>query len=232
MKNNKVYLAIALVVVLFTAIVINHSFSRGRLQYEVDYEDVISHIDGLKRFHDLTDNSALYFIQQYLLNPPHAPLHSLQAMLSFAVFGIHDWAPYVSNAVLLFALLAGIFYVLRDFRVLSFAAGALLFLCTPLAYHTIEEFRPDYPSAIATVWGILLYLQFLRTSNPWLAGWAGACYGLAMLAKPPVFPYVLAMGGGPFFLGLFLGFRSHGWRGVWEGTLGAWPFFASCALVA
>ena len=235
MRNtNKVYWAIAMVVVLFTAIVINHSFARGRLQYEIDYEDVITFLDGLKRYRLLVDEGQerLQFLYQYAIDPPHAPLHSLQAMLSFAIFGIHDWAPYVSNAVLLFALLAGIFYVLRDFGVLSFAAGALFFLCTPLAYHTIEEFRPDYPSAIATVWGIVLYFQFLRTSNPWLAGWAGACYGLAMLAKPPVFPYVLAMGGGPFFLGLFLGFRSHGWRGVWKATLEAWPFFAGCALVA
>ena len=228
----KKLLPIAVVSIFFTAFVINHSFERGRLQYDVDYKDVISHIDGLKRFHDLTDNSALYFIQQYLLNPPHAPLHSLQAMLSFAIFGIHDWAPYVSNIFLLFALLAGLFYVLREFGALSFAAGALFFLCTPLAYHTIEEFRPDYPSAIATVWGILLYFQFLKTSNPWLAGWAGACYGLAMLAKPPVFPYVLAMGGGPFFWGLLSGFRIDGWRGVWKGVLMAWPFFVGCAVVA
>ena len=56
MKNtNKVYWARALVVVLFTAIVINHSFERGRLQYEIDYEDVITFLDGLKRYRLLVD---------------------------------------------------------------------------------------------------------------------------------------------------------------------------------
>ena len=198
----------------------------------MDYEDVISHIDGLKRFHDLTDNSSLYFVQQYFLNPPHAPLHSLQAMLAFAFLGIHDWAPYVSNGVLLFALLSALVFALRDLGPWAKVAGLFFLLCTPLAYHTVEEFRPDYPSAIATVWGIVLYFRFLREGSPWMAGWAGVCYGLAMLAKPPVFPYVLAMGGGPFFLGLLLGFRSDGGRGLWKSALAAWPFFGGCAVVA
>ncbi len=56
MKNtNKVYWAIALGAVLFTAIVINHSFARGRLQYKIDYEDVITFLDGLKRYRLLID---------------------------------------------------------------------------------------------------------------------------------------------------------------------------------
>lgn len=232
--NSRWLLILAVVSLFFTAFIVQHSFERGRLQYEVDYEDVISFLDGLKRYRLLVDEGQgrLQFLYQYAVNPPHAPLHSLQAMLAFAFLGIHDWAPYVSNGVLLFALLSALVFALRDLGPWAKVAGLFFFLCTPLAYHTVEEFRPDYPSAIATVWGILLYFQFLRTSNPWLAGWAGACYGLAMLAKPPVFPYVMAMGGGPFFLGLFLGFRANSWRGVWKGALGAWPFFAGCALVA
>jgi len=232
--NSRWILVLAVVSLFFTALVVQHSFERGRLQYEVDYEDVITFLDGLKRYRLLVDEGQgrLQFLYQYAVNPPHAPLHSLQAMLAFAFLGIHDWAPYVSNGLLLFALLAALVFALRDSGPWAKAAGVFFLLCTPLAYHTVEEFRPDYPSAIATVWGIVLYFRFLREGSPWMAGWAGACYGLAMLAKPPVFPYVLAMGGGPFFLGLFLGFRTSGWRGVSKAAIAAWPFFAGCAVVA
>lgn len=219
---------------LFTAFVVQHSFERGRLQYEVDYEDVITFLDGLKRYRLLVDEGQgrLQFLCQYVVDPPHAPLHSLQAMLAFAFLGIHDWVPYVSNFILLFALLASLVFALRDASSLGKVAAVAFLLCTPLAYHTVEEFRPDYPSGIATVWGIFLYLRFLRDRSSWTAAWAGICYGLAMLAKPPVFLYVLAMGGGPFFLGLLLGFHRSSWQGMWKSTLQAWPFFAGCAVVA
>jgi hypothetical protein len=227
-----IWLAIA--AVLFTAFVIQHSFERGRLQYPVDYEDVITHLDGLKRYRALVDEGQgrLQFLSHYAVDPPHAPLHSLQAMLAFAFLGIHDWAPYVSNVVLLFALLAALVFATRDCSGWARAAAVAFILCTPLAYHSVEEFRPDYPSAIATVWGILLYIRFLKTGSPWLAGLAGACYGLAMLAKPPVFPYILAMGGGPFFWGLLRGFQIEGWHGFRKHAASAWPFFAACAVVA
>ena len=232
--NSRWLLILAVVSLFFTAFVVQHSFERGRLQYEVDYEDVISFLDGLKRYRLLVDEGQgrLQFLYQHAVDPPHAPLHSLQAMLAFAFLGIHDWAPYVSNGVLLFALLSALVFALRDLGPWAKVAGLFFLLCTPLAYHTVEEFRPDYPSAIATVWGIVLYFRFLREGSPWMAGWAGVCYGLAMLAKPPVFPYVLAMGGGPFFLGLLLGFRSDGGRGLWKSALAAWPFFVGCAVVA
>jgi hypothetical protein len=178
------------------------------------------------------DGGLLQFAKHYVSDPPHAPLHSLQAVLAFTFLGVHDWAPYVSNGILLFALLAALVFALRDFGGWARVAGVGFFLCVPLAYHTVEEFRPDYPSAIATVWGILLYFQFLKNGSHWMAMASGACFGLAMLAKPPVFPYVLAMGGGPFFWGLYAGFRAGGWQGLGRHAFAAWPFFAACALVA
>lgn len=54
--------------------------------------------------------------------------------------------------------------------------GVVFFLCTPLANHTVEEFRPDYPSAIPTV-GFVFGLP-----NRWVA-WCveGDARGLAFL---------------------------------------------------
>ena len=102
---------------ILTALILNHSSWRGRLQYQIDYEDVITYLDGLKRYRALVDQPQehLQFVYQYLTDPPHAPLHSLQAAAAFAVFGIQDWAPYASNAVLLFLLFLAFVYSAQQF---------------------------------------------------------------------------------------------------------------------
>lgn len=219
---------------ILTAVILNHSSWRGRLQYDIDYEDVITFLDGLKRYRALVDQPQgnLQFIYQYVTDPPHAPLHSFQAAVAFAVFGIQDWAPYASNVFLLFLLLLAFAYAARSFGGIALGVGVFFLALSPLAYNTIAEFRPDYPSAILTVWGVLFYLEFLKKGKWHLCALSGACYGLAILAKPPVFLYVMAIGGGPFFLGLALGWRENRWAGLVGALKNSWPFFASCALVA
>jgi len=232
-KFNWVF-ALILLCIILTSIFLNHSAWRGRLQYQIDYEDVITFLDGLKRYRALVDQPQghLQFFYQYVTDPPHAPLHSLQAAMAFAVFGVNDWAPYASNAILLFLLLLAFAYAARDFGLPTIIVGLVYLVLSPLSYNMIAEFRPDYPSAILTVWGVLFYLGFLKTGSRILCGAAGVCYGLAMLAKPPVFLYVMAIGGGPFFLGLARGWRENRWGGMGSALKNAWPFFAGCAVVA
>lgn len=40
---------------ILTACILSHSSWRGRLQYTIDYEDVITFLDGLKRYRALVD---------------------------------------------------------------------------------------------------------------------------------------------------------------------------------
>ena len=204
------------------------------MQYQVDYEDVITFLDGLKRYRALVDQPQghLQFVYQYVTDPPHAPLHSFQAAVAFAVFGVNDWAPYASNAVLLFLFLLAFAYAAKELGLPAIIVGLVYLVLSPLSYNTIAEFRPDYPSAILTVWGVLFYLGFLKSGSQVLCGAAGVCYGLAMLAKPPVFLYVMAIGGGPFFLELARGWRENRWGGMVSALKNAWPFFAGCAVVA
>ncbi len=227
-------LGLLILSMILTAVILNHSSWRGRLQYDIDYEDVITFLDGLKRYRALVDQpqANLQFFYQYVTDPPHAPLHSFQAAMAFGIFGIQDWAPYASNVCLLFLFLAAFAYAARSFGGMAVGVGLFFLALTPLAYNTIAEFRPDYPSAILTVWGVLLYLEFLKKRKWHLCALSGACYGLAILAKPPVFLYVMAIGGGPFFLGLALGWRESRWGGVVGALKNSWPFFAACALVA
>lgn len=195
---------------------------------------MITFLDGLKRYRALVDQPQghLQFFYQYVTDPPHAPLHSLQAAVAFAVFGVNDWAPYASNAILLFLFLLAFAYAARDFGLPAIIVGLVYLVLSPLSYNTIAEFRPDYPSAILTVWGVLFYLGFLKSGSQILCGAAGVCYGLAMLAKPPVFLYVMAIGGGPFFFGLAQGWQKDSAQGLVRALKSSWPFFVFCGLVA
>ena len=223
---------LAFVTVLFTLLVINHSFSKGRLLYEVDYEDVITFQDGLQRYRDLAEDGSYRLLSEYLLNPAHAPLHSALAASGFFIFGVHDWAPYAANSLLLFALLGAVLYVLRPISGYAKIAGFLFILASPLAFHTVHEFRPDYPNAIASVWGILLFFEFQQRRLLWLLAASGACFGLALLAKPPVFLYVLALGGGCVFWGIGSAWFHTGRQECFRYLKRLWPFFLGCFLVA
>ena len=232
-KSSAIF-ALILLCLILTAIFLNHSAWRGRLQYQIEYEDVITFLDGLKRYRALVDQPQgnLQFLYQYVTDPPHAPLHSFQAGAAFAVFGVNDWAPYASNALLLFSLLAAFAYAARSFGGTAVGVGLFFLALSPLAYNTIAEFRPDYPSAILTVWAVLLYFEFLKKGLWQFCALSGAFYGLAMLAKPPVFLYVMAIGGGPFFLGLAQGWQKDRAQGLVRALKSSWPFFVFCGLVA
>ncbi len=232
-KNLPLLLAIlAAVCALFTLAVINYSFERGRLQYEIDYEDVISFLDGLKRYKDLVHSGARHFVAEYLKTPPHAPLHSGMVAASFLLFGVRDWAPYAIDGVLLFAWLGAFLFLAKTLPAYARAAGVLLLLATPLAFHTIHEFRPDYPNALANVWGILFFFEFLSKRKLWLAAASGACFGVALLAKPPVFLYVLAMGGGCILGGAASFLFSKNKKNAFVFLRDLWPFFLGCAAIA
>ena len=72
--------AIALIT---TILIISWSFEHGRLQYQMDYEDIITHIDGLKRWRDISEGGLGTYFGSYIKTPPHAPLHSMMATLGF-----------------------------------------------------------------------------------------------------------------------------------------------------
>jgi hypothetical protein len=218
---------------IFTLIVISWSFEHGRLHYEMDYEDIITHIDGLQRWRDLSEGGISQFAAHYLKSPPHAPLHSLMAATSFMLFGVRDWAPYVMNGVLVFLFLL---LVRRETRALGTWPSALALLGTlfvPLSFESVHQFRPDFPCALATLWGMILYPRWKEEDFGKKAAISGALFGLALLAKPPVFPYTLAMGGLPWMMAIGTGFwEKRSFRGFWCPILQSWPFFAATSLLA
>ncbi len=214
-------------------IVISWSFERGRLQYQMDYEDIITHIDGLKRWHDLSEGGVGQLLANYSKSPAHCPLHSFMAAAGFMFFGVHDWAPYVLNVFVLFAFLA---LVRRETRTLGFYPSLLAVLgalFVPLSFQSIHQFRPDFPCALATLWGMVVFPRWRQVNYGKMAAVSGALFGLALLAKPPFFPYTLAMGALPLFFSLVEGIKEKkSAAGAWLPILRSWPFFLATALVA
>jgi hypothetical protein len=221
------------IVSIVTMLIIFWSFEHGRLQYQMDYEDIITHIDGLKRWRDLSEGGVGVYLASYLKLPPHAPLHSLMASLGFMLFGVKDWAPYAVNAVVLFAFLALVRHETRPFGSWSSWLAVCGALFVPVAFESIHEFRPDFPCALATLWGMFLYPRLGDQKFGKKAALSGLAFGLALLAKPPFFPYTLAMGGLPWLMTLVEGARGKkSIQGIWSPIFKSWPFFAGAILVA
>ena len=213
--------------------IISWSFQHGRLQYEMDYEDVITHIDGLKRWHDISDGGIGRFLSNYIKNPPHCPVHSIMAATGFMLFGVKDWAPYVMNVFMLFAFLLLVRRETRVFGNWPSSLAVLGALFVPVSMQSIHQFRPDFPAALATLWGMVLYPRWREEGFGKKAALSGVLFGLALLSKPPFFPYTLAMGALPWMMAAWEGIREkNSAKGILGPILQSWPFFATTALVA
>lgn len=231
--SRRAIFILAILSLLVTLVALAWSFERGRLQYEIDYEDVITHIDGLKRWRNLSEGGAGELITGYVNKPPHAPLHSLMAAMAFALVGPQDWAPYAMSGILVFFFLLLIWREVVRFGFPGVALALMGAIFVPVVYQSVHQFRPDFPCAIATLWGMVLFPRWGQAKFGRMAAFSGAMFGLALLAKPPFFPYILAMGFLPWFLTVVAGVKEgRSIQAVWPTVVRTWPFFVACAVVA
>src|SRR5437763_5515397 len=80
---------------VLTLLILQYSFNHGRLILYPTYDDCGYMVDGLMRVQMFYDYGWLGVGVQYLAYPPHSPYSTFMASLGFALFGSHDWAPYV-----------------------------------------------------------------------------------------------------------------------------------------
>jgi len=214
----------------FTLVIIQYSLRHGRLILPPTYDDVTYFADGLARLEVLYRDRLPGLVADHFRNPPHSPFASYLALVSFALFGVHDWAPYAGNVILVFALLAFVDHLLRGQAWWLRLAAALFTLTVPFAGEAVAEFRPDIACGLLTAMGVVLILErpFLTIPVP-QRRLAGACFGLALLFKPTIFPITLVL------LALSLAIASYSDRarlppprtihGVWTSWAPVlWPF--------
>ncbi|MGA2584971.1 MAG: hypothetical protein ABSG31_16990 [Tepidisphaeraceae bacterium] len=171
-----------------TAYSIHFSMLHHRLMWRPIGDDAFYFNDALWRLRTLHNGGLIAWLREFWNQPPHAPFSTLLAMGSFSVFGWHDWAPYAGNGLIVLGLLLAADWLIGPAtwwqRLLVYG----LVLSTRLPKMCIEEFRPDFASALASAIGVMFTLRkpMLRSRviHPLVAG---VWFGLAIFFKPTTF---------------------------------------------
>lgn len=195
LKKNDVLFAGALAVVV-TLFALQFSFAYGRLLIPLAYDDLSYFIDAIERVRMLYMNGVGAVVRDYIHHPPHAPLSAGLASLGFLLFGTQNWAPYAANCLLLFILLLFVSRLTSDLPALH-RALILLFVCTvPVSIMAVIEFRPDFGAALFTSMGIIWTLgRPIHSADRRHLLASGALFGIALLAKPSIFPFTVFIWG-------------------------------------
>jgi hypothetical protein len=174
----------------------------GRLSVPPLYDDVSYFLDAVRWVNAARDQSI--FASVWDLLRQHAPFSTLVAMIGFACFPGSFIGPYLVHAVVVFAVLLGIIWLVWRRPVLEIAACLLAVPCVPVVWHTVSEARPDLPSglAIGLAAGAVVHRGVLGRSVRTLAALGIAC-ALAASIKPTSFPAALVLLGGAFAIRLF-----------------------------
>lgn len=184
-----------LITLLHTSLILGWSLHHGRLALPVYFDDNHSMVDGARRLQILQSEGIFSFFKDYKTHPPHAPGHSLLAAGSFLVFGLKEWAPYLTNAFFFALILFALHLALgkTDWRLQSL--GMLLLASTPIAGISILEFRSEINAAILGALGTVLFIRWSLDRSPRIPIASSLCFVLCLLIKPAVFPYTLGLMG-------------------------------------
>jgi hypothetical protein len=212
----------------FTAIMVCYSLNHGRLLLLTRYDDLVYLVDGLKRLQMAWNTIVSYqsprppivtLVRDYAATPPRSGFSSLLAFASFAIFGVHDWAPYAGNGITVIALLAVMDWLLAGLAIWQRTICLLAVLAAPMAGLFVVEFRPDFPAALLNVLFIMMVLrQPVLEMSMRQRIVAGAALGASIWIKPMVFPVTLLLGGVVVGLDLLRGLLAHGQR-AWIGHI-------------
>jgi hypothetical protein len=180
----------------FTLLVVHYSLSRGKLIVPAHYDDVTYLRDGLDKLDGFYRGGLPGLAGRVSLRPPHSPFSTALAFAGFALFGIHDWAPYAADAIVILALLALTDFVTRGMRAWQKIIAALFVLTIPIAAQAVYEFRADVWVGVLTAAVIVLLLDrpLVRASPAYLT-WTGIIGGVALLSKTSIFPVTLGLCG-------------------------------------
>jgi len=182
------------VAALLTIWMVEASLREGRLSTYPQFDDVAYLHDGLRRLTLLRHEGFASLIADYRRWPPHAPISTLFAFAGFAMLGAHDWAPYVVNGLLVFGYLLIGARLLHGIRLWQMLLMLGLLAVLPLSLAAVLEFRPDFAASLFTVAGMLaLLLPEFFGDSVGANLFAGVCFGVAALAKPPFIPATLCL---------------------------------------
>ena len=185
----------AAVAAAFAAGVVVYSQQAGPLVLGPSADAAGYFVDAINQVRLLYDRGVAHWLITQLgdaSQSPRSPYARWLAMAAFLLFGFRDWAPFLANGVVVFALLCGVDALLGPVRSLTRLGIITLVLTVPLVAHAVLEFIPDFACGIATAFAILA-TQILRPLGPprrcWRRGLLlGLLWVVPMLCKPNVIP--------------------------------------------
>jgi len=184
----------------FTLLVVHYSLTRGKLIVPAHYDDVTYLRDGLSKLDGFYRGGLNGLLGRAIDNPPHSPFSTIVAFAGYAIFGVHDWAPYAANGIIIFALLGFVDFVTLGMRPWQKLAAFLFVLTVPIAAQSIYEFRSDMAVGLLTAFIIVLIFEgSLVRSGPRYLVLIGLVLAATLLAKTSVFPITLGLTGAALF---------------------------------
>lgn len=196
MRNNFLWITLAIMAFAFTWHVVSWSEQHGKLAMPPDYDDSHSLVEGAVRLLNFQKNGLGAAFDEYCLRNPHSFLHYYWTAALFAVFGIQEAVPYWANALFLFGVLWAFVSMLpRELPTVWKLVWAAAFLGVPVCFHVVFDFRSEVTMAALLFMGCACALEWAwgRTrSIVWFFATA-LCFALALAMKPVMFPYQLGM---------------------------------------
>ncbi|CAB3780898.1 ArnT family glycosyltransferase [Pararobbsia alpina] len=193
MRSLKQHAYGSVAAVLISLLYIHASEVTGRLAHDVSYDDIAYLNDAIDRLIVLVDQGIWAFFDTFLHNPPHSPLSTVFALTALSIGGYSTLIVYATNSLLLVAVVSFLLYAFRNFdqRVLIWIGAA--FLTSPIAYNTIENFRPDFAVGFVTTAMAWWFITGMVNGDRSSLVLAGGAFGGALLVKPSFFAHTLAL---------------------------------------
>jgi hypothetical protein len=192
--------------VAFTAVLIQYTARRGRLQIWPTYDDVAHLVDGQVRLAALDQAGVPGLIKSLVQNPPNSPVFSLLATLSFLLMGNEPVVAYTSNVIFVFGLLMLVDRLTTGARWWERLGIAAFVLSVPASGMCVIEFRPDASVGLVTAAALLAMISAplpgeaapAARSSQWRWFGVGLLWALGLLIKPHLSPQTLLFAGAGF----------------------------------
>ncbi|GEM_PF-4626213 len=192
------FIVSTVIALLILAWNLKNSFEFGRLAFVPLYDDVAYFNDAVVRYQKFVNGNVFSLVKDAFSNPPHSPLMAFQAVFSYILLGVEDWAPYLTLVWIPFlVVLLALAYtqdIVRGRWILI-----LYVVTTPLLGASVVEFRPDIGNGILTVLAIVLAFNAIAESKAIILTrtlLASAFFlGAALLLKPSAVIYTIALVG-------------------------------------
>src|ERR1051326_7187107 len=189
-KRTLVFTWSALLALGFTLVMIEWSYDRFRLHSAPFLDDVNWIDEGLDMLASVRDGGIAGFVHHVAATRTLAP-YSIVAAAGFALFGVHDWVPYLMNGWLIASLLAFLEIARRraGLPLRAWLLAAAVALAFPISGISIVTFLGDNASGLFLAIGSIAFLEGWPASESALESWIGTlAWILAFYGKATLFP--------------------------------------------